>query len=126
MSQFDHNYHMEDQDVIAYVREKLDLFKPDAELSCKEIGDGNINFVYRVTDVHTNYSVIIKHADDFIRSSMQKASTDRNRIEAAILKLQGELAPGYVPEVYLYDPVMCIIVMEDLKDYENMRYALIA
>ena len=125
MSKFDHNYHMEDQDVIAYVREKLDLFAPEAELSCKEIGDGNINFVYRVTDVHTNYSVIIKHADDFIRSSMQKASTDRNRIEAAILKLQGELAPGYVPEVYLYDPVMCIIVMEDLKDYENMRYALI-
>lgn len=125
MSKFDHNFHMEEQDVIEYVHEKLDFFEPEAHLSCSEIGDGNINFVYRVMDTNTQRSIIIKHADDFIRSSMQKASTDRNRIEAAILKLQGELAPGYVPEVFLYDPVMCIIAMEDLKDYENMRYALI-
>lgn len=125
MSQFDHNYNMNEEDVITYVREKLDFFGPDAELSCTEIGDGNINFVYRVMDNKSNRSVIIKHATDFIRSSKQKTSTDRNRIEADILKLQGELAPGYVPKVYLYDPVMCIIAMEDLKDYENMRYALI-
>jgi 5-methylthioribose kinase len=125
MSRFDHNFHMEEQDVIEYVKEKLDYFDQDAELTCTEIGDGNINFVYRVLDKKTNKSIIIKHATDFVRSSMQKASTDRNRIEAAILKIQGDLAPGYVPLLYLYDPVMCCIVMEDIGSYENMRYAMI-
>lgn len=125
MSKFDHNFHMEEQDVIEYVLEKVDFFEKDADLTCTEIGDGNINFVYRVTDKKTNKSLIIKHACDFIRSSMKKAGTDRNRIEASALKIEGELAPGYVPVIYIYDPVMCSIVMEDLKEYENMRYALI-
>lgn len=125
MSRFDHNFHMEEQDVIEYIKEKLDFFSQDAELTCSEIGDGNINYVYRVLDKKSNNSVIIKHANDFIRSSKHKASTDRNRIEASILKIEGDLAPGYVPKIYLYDPVMCCIIMEDLGDHENMRYALI-
>ena len=48
-----------------------------------------------------------------------------NRIEAEILKIQAGYAPGMVPEIYLYDPVMCCVAMEDLSEYEIMRYALI-
>ena len=76
-------------------------------------------------DLDTGRSVIIKHGDKVSRTGGSQVSTDRNRIEAEVLKLEGELAPGSVPEVYLYDPVMCCLVMEDLKDYGNMRYELI-
>lgn len=126
MSKFDKNFNMKEQDVIEYVMEKLDFFDKDAELTCKEIGDGNINYVFRVEDKNTKKSVIVKHSDTLIRSSQTEADTDHNRIEAEILRIEGELAPGFVPEVYWYDPVMCCIVMEDLKDYKNMRYAMIA
>ncbi len=109
-----------------YAREKLTLFSPDARLSCREIGDGNINFIFRVTDEDSGGSVIIKHSDTRVRSTNQVISLDHNRIEAEILELQMKLAPGLVPKLYLYDPVMCCMCMEDLRDYENMRHAMVA
>lgn len=125
MGRFGQHFKMGEPDAIEYAREK-GFFPEGGELACKEIGDGNINYVFRVEHKESRKSVIIKHADVKIRSSQSPADTDHNRIEAEILKLQGELAPGLVPEVYLYDPVMCCMVMEDLKDYKNMRYEMIA
>ena len=52
-------------------------------------------------------------------------TTDRGRIEASILKLQGALCPGLVPEVYLYDGVMCAMIMEDMIGHTMMRTGLI-
>jgi len=125
MSRFDKHFKMNEADAIEYAKEKLAVFKNSGKLECKEIGDGNINYVFKVWDSESNESVIIKHADDHIRSSGGGLSTDRNRIEAEILEIQGSFAPGMVPEIYLYDPVMCCVAMEDLSDYEIMRYALL-
>lgn len=50
---------------------------------------------------------------------------DRSRIEAEILKLEGEYAPEFVPEIYRYDDIMCVIVMEDISEYKNLRKELI-
>lgn len=125
MGKFDCHFKMEEADAIAYAVEK-GFFSEADELVCREIGDGNINYVFRVQNETTGKSIIIKHADIRIRSSQSLADTDHNRIEAEILKLEGELAPGLVPEVYLYDAVMCCMVMEDLKEYQNMRYEMIA
>lgn len=125
MGKFDQHFKMQEADAMEYAVEK-GFFDRNAALSCKEIGDGNINYVFRVQEEDGEKSIIIKHADIRIRSSQSLADTDHNRIEAEILKLEGELAPGLVPEVYLYDPVMCCLVMEDLKDYKNMRYEMIA
>lgn len=126
MSKFETYFLMNDEDVKAYAKEKLDVFPKDAELTSKEIGDGNLNYVFRVKDEKTGKSVIIKQAGGEARiSSDIKLSTDRTRIEADILKKQGELAPGLVPEVYLYDPIMCSCAMEDLYNYTIMRTALI-
>lgn len=126
MSKFETYFLMNDQDVKEYVKEKLDIFPKDADLTSKEIGDGNLNYVFRVKDEKTGKSVIVKQAGGEARiSSDIKLSTDRTRIEADILKKQGELAPGLVPEVYLYDGVMCACAMEDLHNYTIMRTALI-
>ena len=48
MSRFDEYFLMKEADVIDYVREKIQHLFSDEELLCKEIGDGNINYIYKV------------------------------------------------------------------------------
>ena len=48
MAEYDQYFLMKPEDVIDYVRTQLDVFDPDAELECREIGDGNLNYVFRV------------------------------------------------------------------------------
>ena len=51
--------------VISYVRKALpDFFGSDAELKAGELSDGNINYVFRVEDVKSGRSLIVKHAED--------------------------------------------------------------
>lgn len=110
---------MKDEDVISYVKVKLDSF--DGNVVCKEIGDGNLNYVFRVENKQ-GMSVIVKQAgpqarisDDFI------LSTDRNRIETEVLQIQADYTPNSVPKIILLDEVMGACIMEDLKDFEIMR-----
>ncbi|MDF2946661.1 MAG: 5-methylthioribose kinase [Bacillales bacterium] len=127
MSRFNEYFLMKTEDVIDYVRDKLNIFPDNAQLSCVEIGDGNLNYVFRVEDVETNKSIIVKQAGVTARISDEfKLSPDRNRIETEVLILQGELAPGLVPQVILLDNTMSCCVMEDLRDYTIMRQALIS
>ncbi len=125
MSRFDSYFLMKTEDIKEYVNEKLSFFPADAKLECKEIGDGNLNYVFRLYDINTGKSIIIKQAGEVTRiSADMKLSTDRGRIEAKILKLQGKYAPGLVPEVYLYDEVMCAMMMEDMVGHTMMRTGL--
>ena len=125
MSKFDTYFLMKDQEVIEYAKEKLNIFSADAKLQTKEIGDGNLNYVFRVWEEATGKSVIIKQAGGEARiSSDIKLSTDRTRIESEILILEGKLAPGLAPKVYLYDSIMCTCCMEDLSDHVIMSTAL--
>lgn len=125
MSRFETYFLMNDEDIREYAKEKLSMFSKDAVLTAKEIGDGNLNYVFRICEEATGKSAIIKQAGGEARISADiKLSTDRTRIEADILKKQGTLASGLVPEVYLYDPIMCTCAMEDLYDHTIMRTAL--
>ena len=125
MSKFDTYFLMKSGDAGEYVKEKLDMFAPDAELSVKEIGDGNLNYVFLVKEEKTGKSVIVKQAGESLRiSAAMRVSTDRNRIESEILEIQDKYAPGLVPKIYAYDTVMCACMMEDLSDHQLMRYAL--
>lgn len=126
MSLFDTYFLMKESDVIAYVKEKLDYFAADAPLKCAEIGDGNLNYVFRVKDCRNGRSLVVKQAGTHLRiSDAMTLTTDRGRIEANILKLQGALCPGMVPKVYLYDSVMCAMIMEDMIGHTMMRTGLI-
>jgi len=125
MADFNKHFRMKVEDVVLYAREKLDIFSEDADLKAKEIGDGNINYVFKVWDEKTGQSVVIKQADTLLRSSGRPLDTDRNRIEAEALMLQSKLAPSFVPKVYKYDPIMCALTMEDISDHYNLRYELL-
>ncbi|MEL7657061.1 MAG: S-methyl-5-thioribose kinase, partial [Bacillota bacterium] len=126
MSRFDTYFLMKTEDIAEYVQEKLKFFPEGARLECKEIGDGNLNYVFRLKDADTGRSVIVKQAGESLRISAEmKLSTDRGRIEAKILGIQGQYAPGLVPEVYLYDDVMCALSMQDMVGHTMMRTGLI-
>lgn len=126
MSDFSSYFLMKEPDVIDYVQAKLHYFDPESSLTCREIGDGNLNYVFRVKDEKSGRSIIVKQAGTHLRiSDKMTLTTDRGRIEASILKLQGALCPGLVPEVYLYDGVMCAMIMEDMIGHTMMRTGLI-
>jgi 5-methylthioribose kinase len=126
MSRFDSYFLMKEEDITDYVRFRLpDYFSADAKTSVKEIGDGNLNYVFRVVDGKGGKSIIVKQAGEELRISAEMhISTDRNRIESEILLLQDKYAPGLVPKIFEYDTVMCACLMEDLSDHRLMRYAL--
>lgn len=126
MSKFDTYFLMKAEDAIEYAQLKVPQKDWDvATMTCKEIGDGNLNYVFKVWDSQ-GHSVIIKQAGTVTRiSEDMKLDTDRNRIESEILILQGKLAPGYVPEIYFYDTVMSACGMQDLSDHEIMRTAML-
>lgn len=125
MGKFDKYFLMGIDDILEYTLEKLpDVGWDKATMQAKEIGDGNLNYVFRVWD-GKGHSVIIKHAGVSLRiSEDMKVSTDRNRIESEILQLNDKYAPGMVPKIFFYDTVMSACGMEDLSDYQLMRYAL--
>ena len=126
MSRYDSYFLMKAEDVPGYVQEKLSYFDESASLECKEIGDGNLNYVFRVKDPASGKSIIVKQAGEALRISAEmRVSTDRGRIEAKILGIQDSYAPGLVPKVYLYDGTMCAMVMEDMTGHAMMRTALL-
>ncbi|WP_352406802.1 S-methyl-5-thioribose kinase [Acetoanaerobium noterae] len=123
---FDKYFTMSEADAALYAKTKLDFFGKDEELVCKEIGDGNLNYIFKIDSLSTSKSLIIKQSGPVARISDEfKLSADRNRIEYEILKYQSTLAPGLVPEVYSYDPIMNCTSMEDLSDHVIMRTEMI-
>lgn len=124
MSRFDSHFKFTEEDVIDYIKETTDLFDKDAKLQSKEIGDGNINYIYKVWD-ENNKSVVVKQADELLRTSQRPLDVDRNRIEAEVLELQGKLSGGMTPTLYKYDPNVNCIIMEDISRFDNLRQALL-
>lgn len=112
-------------EVLSYVKEKK-LFSENSDLTAKEIGDGNINYIFKVEDKINGKSIILKQADKLLRSSGRPLDLSRSKIEANILKIENDLAPNFVPKVYLYDEIMCVLAMEDISEYKNLRTELLA
>lgn len=104
-----------------YAKEKFDFFDKTAELSAEEIGDGNINYIFKIKDAKSGKSLVIKQADKLLRSSARPLGLQHNKIEAQMLKIQGSIVPQLVPKVYFYDENMCAIAMEDISSYKNLR-----
>jgi len=126
MKSFNEFFLMSTEDVKRYAVEVLHKFDSDEETECIEIGDGNINYVFKIWSKKDGHSVVVKQADKLLRSSGRPLDTYRNKIEAKILQMEGELAPGLVPEVFYYDEIMCALSMEDISAYKNLRKELMA
>lgn len=124
MGRFRTHFLMNHEEVKEYVLEQVDLFDEKVNLSVTEISDGNINYVFLVKDLESGKSVVLKQADKVLRSSGRALDIERNKIEAEALILQYSLVPKYVPEIYAYDEIMAVLIMEDISAFKNLRYEL--
>jgi 5-methylthioribose kinase len=115
-------------ETIQYVRKIPGLFSENAQLVCKEIGDGNLNLVFRIIEQGSSgKSIIIKQALPYARvvGESWPLTLDRARIESEALMIQNILCPGLVPKVYHYDRELALTIMEDLSTHIIMRKGLI-
>lgn len=126
MEKYSKHFLLDIQSVKDYAKEILDIFDKDEELESSEIGDGNINYVFKVVGKVSKKSVVIKQADKLLRSSGRPLDMNRNKIEVEMLKLQGKLSPKYLPEIYHYHEDMYAVSMEDISDYKNLRKEMIS
>ncbi|MED1787536.1 S-methyl-5-thioribose kinase [Brevibacillus laterosporus] len=115
------------QEAILYVQNQGTIFTQVASLVSQEIGDGNLNLVFRITDEATGKSVIVKQALPYARvvGESWPLTLDRSRIEAEALKIQRELVGDLVPEVYHHNSELALTIMEDVGDHKLLRAGLI-
>jgi len=112
--------------IISFVRNHSDMFPEHSALEVEEISDGNLNYVYRVSD-SSGKSLIVKQAPPYIRviGDGWPLTQDRIRIEQQSLQFTALHCPKIVPEVYHYDSQHCVILMQDIGDHDNLRQLLI-
>ncbi len=124
MGKYDEHFLMDLENIKEYLVEEVGYFENIDDLESAEIGDGNINYVFIVKEKTTGKSVVVKQADKLLRASGRPLDLHRNKIEATILKVEDELAPGFVPKIYHYHENMYALCMEDISEYKNMRKVL--
>ncbi len=107
-----------------YLLNNLQLFEKTSKIEVKEIGDGNINYVFRVRS-ESGKSFVVKQFDTLLRSSMRPLSTKRSRLEYESMKWKSEFVPDMIPKLFHYDENLSLIVMEDIGPYSNLRELLI-
>lgn len=121
-------YHpLSEAQAIEYARQIPDLFQPGSELTSHEIGDGNLNLVFRISEKASGKSIILKQALPYAKvvGESWPLTLDRARIESEALIIEEGLVPDLVPHVYAYDADLALTVMEDLSDHIIMRRGLI-
>lgn len=120
------HYLLDTETVKAYLVEQFKLFSADDPLDAEEIGDGNINYVFRVRSLISGKSIIVKQADRLLRSSGRPLDITRSRREADALRIYAALTPQFIPRIYAYDDTMSAICMEDISYCGNLRKELMA
>lgn len=108
------------------------IFSPEhaldyARLSVAEVGDGNLNRVFRVVDEDSVRGVIVKQALPYIRSVGESwpLTRDRARIEAQVLRCHGEHCPEYRVTLLHHDAEQSVLLLEDLSAMALWRRTLI-
>jgi 5-methylthioribose kinase len=97
-------------------------------LEVAEIGDGNLNLVFRVHERdNPARSILIKQGIPYLRVAGEAwpLSPQRARFEATALRWQHQLAPGLVPQPYWFDPALNVNAMEDLTHHQVLRRPMV-
>lgn len=93
----------------------------------KEIGDGNLNFVFLITSANDNSkSLILKQAVPYLRcvGESYPLSKDRMLYEIRSLEEFSKLSE-HIPKIYHSDEEMSVLVMEYLGEHIIMRKGMI-
>ena len=90
-----------------------------------EVGDGNLNLVFRVRGPAS--SVVVKQALPYLKAAGRQwpLTRDRAHIEADAIAIHSRYAPGLLPGIVYFDQAQAAIVLEDLDGYRSWRDILI-
>lgn len=120
-------YHpLTDPEAIRIARNIPNFFETEGELVSREIGDGNLNLVFHVSQPTSGRSLIMKQALPYAKvvGESWPLTLDRARIESEALRLEDQYAPGLVPKIYYTDNELALTIMEDLSSHVIMRQGL--
>lgn len=94
---------------------------------CEEIGDGNLNLVFRVKPVGSEQGLIVKQALPYAKvvGESWPLTLKRATIESNATLIYNELTPNLVPKIFNHDEDQAVTVMEDLSHLQILRKALI-
>jgi 5-methylthioribose kinase len=98
------------------------------ELQVKEIGDGNLNFVYLVSSsASPNKALIVKQAVPYLRCVGEEFALSRERMTYEIRALSEfkKITPEFIPKLYHVSEDMSIVVMQYLDSHTILRAGLI-
>ena len=103
-------------DAVEYARQYGRVSEPQALVSADEIGDGNLNTVFKIRDREGVSRVIVKQALPYVRcvGESPPLTLDRARIEAETLLVHGGFCPRHTVKVLHHDPELAVMVQEDL------------
>jgi len=115
------------KEYIFTIKEIKDYLQDDKDIDISEIGDGNLNFVYIVTNNSNNKSLIVKQAVPYLRIAGEgfPLSRDRMNYEIRALDFYSKLVPTLVPKIYYADEKMSLVIMQNLSEHIIMRKGLI-
>lgn len=114
-------------DAVAYAQQFGGLDDPSELVSAQEVGDGNLNLVFKIFDTHGVSRVIVKQALPYVRCVGESwpLTLDRARLEAQTLVEHYQHAPEHTVKIHHFDAELAVMVMEDLSDHRIWRGELI-
>ncbi|HHB1033645.1 TPA: hypothetical protein ACOA1X_003662, partial [Vibrio cholerae] len=109
-----------EQTVVDHVR-ALGLIEEGGIAQCEEIGDGNLNLVFRIRQ--GEQSLIVKQALPYAKvvGESWPLTLERAWIEQLALRQFAEVVPRFVPNVLGSDRMLAYTILEDLSEYEIVR-----
>lgn len=92
-------------------------------MSAQEVGDGNLNLVFKIFDIRGVSRIIVKQALPYVRCVGESwpLTLDRARLEAQTLVAHYQHCPQHTVRIVHFDPELAVMVMEDLSDHRIWR-----
>jgi len=115
--------------VIEYLSniKKIMAYFGSDDLVAQEIGDGNLNYVYKISSVQNPQKALIaKQAVPYLRCVGEEFPLSRERMTYEIRALQKfyNILPSFIPNIYYTSEDMSLVVMEYLGNHIIMRKGL--
>ena len=116
-------------DYLKTVEVMKNIFSCFDNLEVKDVGDGNLNFVYIISNRDRQHeTVVLKQAVPFLKVVGESWPLSRHRINSEIrtLQFQTSVCPDFVPEIYHFSEDMSLIIMQNLNQHAIIRAEIIA
>ena len=123
-------YQLDVENIVSYIQQVPALrtrFHALDRLVIKEIGDGNLNFVFLVQEVdNPDADIIIKQAVPYVRclGEAYKLGLERMSYEMQSLCYFATLSPEHIPHIYHADKDMALLAMQYLGQHRTARETL--